>query len=97
MPHLNVEIKAKCNNQDTTRQLLHEKNALFHGIDHQIDTVKGLGSFIEIEASDRYRRLSRKRKTTRTMSQQYLDLCQIPPENLIAVSYSDMLMKKVQE
>lgn len=38
MPHLNIELKAKTNNQDKLRQLLRDKNADFKGTDHQIDT-----------------------------------------------------------
>lgn len=36
--HLNVEIKAKCNNQEAIREYLKTNNADFKGIDHQIDT-----------------------------------------------------------
>ena len=38
MGHLNVEIKAKCKNQDIIRSYLKEHKADFRGIDHQIDT-----------------------------------------------------------
>jgi len=38
MFHLNIEIKAKSNNQDMIRDILKLKNADFKGIDHQIDT-----------------------------------------------------------
>ena len=38
MPHINIEIKAKSNNQDKIREILKSKNANFKGIDHQIDT-----------------------------------------------------------
>jgi adenylate cyclase class 2 len=38
MGHLNVEIKARCNNQDAIREYLKANNADFRGIDHQIDT-----------------------------------------------------------
>src|SRR3989344_2857877 len=36
--HLNVEIKAKCNNPDKIREILKSKNAENKGIDYQIDT-----------------------------------------------------------
>ena len=36
--HLNIEIKARCHNQDHIRQILLAKGADFRGTDHQIDT-----------------------------------------------------------
>jgi len=38
MPHLNVEIKARCENHDKNRNILKKLNADFRGADHQIDT-----------------------------------------------------------
>ena len=38
MTLINIEIKAKSNNQDKVREILKSKNAIFKGIDHQIDT-----------------------------------------------------------
>lgn len=38
MGHLNVEIKAKCSDQDHIRDYLKRNNANFKGTDHQIDT-----------------------------------------------------------
>lgn len=38
MAHVNIEIKAKSNNQDKIRNILKSNNAEFKGIDHQIDT-----------------------------------------------------------
>ena len=38
MSHINIEIKARSNNQDRIRDILKSKNADFKGIDHQIDT-----------------------------------------------------------
>jgi len=38
MAHINIEIKAKSNNQEEIRKILQSKNADFKGIDHQIDT-----------------------------------------------------------
>jgi len=35
---MNIEIKAKSNNQDLIRKILKSKNADFKGVDHQIDT-----------------------------------------------------------
>jgi predicted adenylyl cyclase CyaB len=38
MAHINIEIKAKSNNQDAIREILQSQNADLKGIDHQIDT-----------------------------------------------------------
>ena len=38
MAHVNIEIKAKSDNQTMIREILTSKNADFKGIDHQIDT-----------------------------------------------------------
>jgi adenylate cyclase, class 2 len=38
MTHLNVEIKARCGNQDKIRNILQKLNADFKGTDHQTDT-----------------------------------------------------------
>ena len=38
MSHLNVEIKARCADQNKVREILKSKHADFKGVDHQIDT-----------------------------------------------------------
>jgi len=38
MGHVNVEIKARCINQEKIRKILKQHNADFKGVDHQIDT-----------------------------------------------------------
>lgn len=38
MTHINIEIKARSDNQDLIRKILKSKKADFRGIDHQIDT-----------------------------------------------------------
>jgi predicted adenylyl cyclase CyaB len=38
MKHLNIEIKAKCNDHEKIRSVLKSRNADFKGTDHQIDT-----------------------------------------------------------
>lgn len=38
MSRLNIEIKAKCSDQDSIRSILKSLNARFVGTDHQIDT-----------------------------------------------------------
>ncbi len=171
MAHVNIEIKAKSNNQDKIREILKSKNADFKGIDHQIDTyfkvnsgrlklregkienhliyyerenkktpkqsnvllfksnpksslkeiltkalgvlvvvdkqreiyfignvkfhidiVKDLGSFIEIEAIDKEGKIGKDKLLEQCQS--YLDLFKISQEDLISVSYSDLLLKK---
>jgi predicted adenylyl cyclase CyaB len=44
MKHINIEIKAKCNNQDAIRKILQTGNARFCGIDHQVDTYFNVNS-----------------------------------------------------
>lgn len=38
MGHINIEIKARCNNPIKIKKILKSKKADFHGKDHQIDT-----------------------------------------------------------
>ena len=38
MGHLNIEIKARCNDQETIREYLKYHDAEFKGVDHQVDT-----------------------------------------------------------
>lgn len=38
MPHINIEIKAKCAQPEIMRDILKSLEAIFVGIDHQIDT-----------------------------------------------------------
>lgn len=38
MGHLNVEIKARCNDHEVIREYLKARDADFRGVDHQIDT-----------------------------------------------------------
>jgi len=38
MSHINIEIKAKCSNPNTVREILRAHGADFKGTDHQIDT-----------------------------------------------------------
>ena len=38
MEHLNIEIKARCNDQETIRKYLKYHDAKFKGLDHQLDT-----------------------------------------------------------
>ena len=170
MEHINIEIKAKSNNQDNIREILKSKNADFKGMDHQIDTyfkvnfgrlklregtiennlihynrenkegpkqsdiilfksapdstlkelltkalgvlvvvdkqreiyfvdnvkfhvdtVKDLGTFVEIEAIDENESIGKEKLLEQC--QFYLDLFQISKEDLVSVSYSDLLLE----
>jgi len=171
MTHINIEIKAKSENQDNIREILKSKNADFLGVDHQIDTyfkvnngrlklregkienhlihyqrennegpkqsevilfksdpksplkeiltkalgilvvvdkkreiyfidnvkfhidfVRDLGRFVEIEAIDNDGTLGKDKLLEQC--QFYLDLFKISKEDLISVSYSDLLLQK---
>jgi len=171
MAHINIEIKAKSNNQNKIRKILKLKNAEFKGIDHQIDTyfkvdfgrlklregkiencliyyqrsnkkgpkqsdvvlfksepksslkeilikalsilvvvdkkreiyfidnvkfhidiVKDLGTFIEIEAIDSDGNIGKNKLLKQC--QFFLDLFNISQDDLISVSYSDLLLQK---
>ena len=171
MKHLNIEIKAKCNDHEKIRAILKSRNADFKGTDHQndtyfkvnngrlklregnienflvfyeredkegpkqsdvilfksdpnsslkeilltslgtlvvvdkqreiyfienvkfhIDTVKNLGTFMEIEAIDSNGSFGKEKLLEQC--QNYLDLFSIPKNDLISVSYSDLLFQK---
>ena len=171
MAILNIEIKAKSNNQEVIRDILKSKNADFRGIDHQIDTyfkinlgrlklregdiennlihynrenkegpkqsdiilyksvpdsklkslltkalgilvvidkqreiyfidnvkfhidkVKNLGTFIEIEAIDKNKSIGKNKLLEQC--QFYLDLFKIPKNDLVSVSYSDLMLNE---
>ena len=171
MKHLNIEIKAKCNDHEKIRSILKSRNADFKGTDHQIDTyfkvnngrlklregnienflvfyeredkegpkqsdvilfksdpnsslkeilltslgtlvvvdkqreiyfienvkfhidtVKNLGTFMEIEAIDSNGTFGKEKLLEQC--QNYLDLFDIPKDDLISVSYSDLLLQK---
>ena len=171
MKHLNIEIKAKCNDHEKIRSILKSHNADFKGTDHQIDTyfkvnngrlklregnienflvfyeredkegpkqsdiilfksepnsslkeilltslgtlvvvdkqreiyfienvkfhidtVKNLGTFMEIEAIDIDGSFGKEKLLEQC--QNYLDLFGIPKNDLISVSYSDLLLQK---
>jgi len=174
MTHVNVEIKARCNNPDLIRKYLTEHEAEFKGTDHQTDTyfnvakgrlklregniennlifyhrpdrpgakeshfqlvkvvdssglknvlsealgvktvvekkreiyfianvkfhideVQGLGNFAEIEASNLYQDMPK--EELQKQCNFYLDELMIRQQELIADSYSDMLLRKSDE
>lgn len=173
MKHINIEIKAKSNNQELIREILKKNNAEFKWIDHQIDTyfkanywrlklrewnienflihyerenkewpkqaditlfksnpestlkellvkalwilividkkreiyfidnvkfhidiVDNLWTFIEIEAIDENGTIWKEKLLTQC--QFYLDLFWVLQKDLISVSYSDLLLEKLQ-
>lgn len=71
---------------DKEREIYFIDNVKFH-----IDQVEELGHFVEIEAIDEDGSIGKEK--LRSQCQHYLDLFEIQDENLIAESYSDMLMK----
>jgi len=170
MQHINIEIKARCSNQNKIRDILKSENAVFNGVDHQIDTyfkspngrlklrqgnienflifynredkegpkqsnvtllkvdpsnspkdileqtmgilvevdkereiyfinnikfhldnVKGLGIFVEIEAIDKNSSIGKEKLLQQC--NEYLEKFGIKDEDLISVSYSDLLLK----
>jgi predicted adenylyl cyclase CyaB len=66
------------------REIYFIKNVKFH-----IDEVDGLGNFAEIEASDLYADIPKEELQKQCDS--YLKELKIKEEDLISVSYSDML------
>ncbi len=71
---------------DKLREIYFIDNVKFH-----IDTVKGLGTFVEIEAIDTDGSISKKH--LKEQCDYYMQLLEIKPSDLIANSYSDMLQQ----
>ena len=67
------------------REIYFLKNVKFH-----IDEVEGLGTFAEIEASNLYGDISK--EELQSQCDFYMNELGIKKEDLIAISYSDMLM-----
>lgn len=70
---------------DKKREIYYIENVKFH-----IDRVEELGTFMEIEAIDRTGAIGEKR--LRAQCQQYMQLFDIRPADLISCSYSDLLL-----
>lgn len=70
---------------DKQREIYFIENVKFH-----LDTVVGLGTFVEIEAIAADPSIGKDQ--LELQCRYYLQLLNISPETLIAVSYSDMLM-----
>jgi len=73
---------------DKQREIYFIDNVKFH-----IDIVKELGTFIEIEAIDETG--IRGNDELLKQCQHYLELFEVPKHDLVSVSYSDLLMQKV--
>jgi len=71
------------------REIYFIENVKFH-----IDTVKNLGSFMEVEAIDVDGSLGK--ATLLAQCQSFLGLCKILPEDLIVGSYSDLLLSELR-
>lgn len=86
------EALAKANGIKTVvkkkREIYYIANVKFH-----IDEVPGLGSFVEIEAGNILADLSKEQ--LKEQCDYYLQAFNIQPEDLIEVSYSDMLMENL--
>jgi predicted adenylyl cyclase CyaB len=72
---------------DKSREIYFIDNVKFH-----IDSVKDLGSFVEIEAIDPDGTIGKEKLFEQC--NYYLDLFKIRKEDLISNSYSDLLLKK---
>ncbi len=72
---------------DKHRDIYFINNVKFH-----IDEVKELGAFVEIEAIDMDGSLGKKK--IKEQCEYYLQVLGIPEEDLIEVSYSDLLLAK---
>ena len=71
------------------REIYFIDNVKFH-----IDEIAGLGSFVEIEASDLYRNISK--AELQSQCNFYLSELRIKNEDFIPVSYSDMLLSPIK-
>lgn len=69
------------------REIYYIDNVKFH-----LDSIEGLGNFVEIEAGNLIRDLSS--EELNIQCNQYMEAFGIKQEDLIAVSYSDMLLDK---
>lgn len=72
------------------REIYYIRNVKFH-----IDEVPGLGSFVEIEAGNILADLNEEQ--LREQCRFYLDAFGIMPDDLMEVSYSDMLLEKTEK
>ncbi len=68
------------------------KTFFIRNIKFHLDTVKGLGSFVEIEATDRQGTIGQTKLTGQC--ERYIQKFGIAKNELISLSYSDLLLKK---
>lgn len=73
-----------------TREIYFIQNVKFH-----LDTLDGLGSFVEIEASNKYAPVSNDQ--LREQCSFYIREFEIKDEDLVDVSYSDMLLAATED
>ncbi|HEV8714832.1 MAG TPA: class IV adenylate cyclase [Candidatus Binatia bacterium] len=71
------------------REIYFIENVKFH-----IDTVKDLGSFVEIEAIDADGTIGKEKLLAQCQS--FLELLRIAEDDLVAISYSDLILAKVE-
>ena len=72
---------------DKEREIYFIKNVKFH-----LDNVKDLGTFMEIEAIDKTGEIGKEKLLEQC--NEYLKLFKIQEEDLLSVSYSDMLLEQ---
>ncbi|MDO8508029.1 MAG: class IV adenylate cyclase [bacterium] len=72
---------------DKQREIYSIDNVRFH-----IDTVRDLGTFIEIEAVDDTGKISK--EVLYDQCQKYMKLFGIPEKDLVELSYSDLILEK---
>ncbi|MBI3984851.1 MAG: class IV adenylate cyclase [Candidatus Levybacteria bacterium] len=75
---------------DKERKIYFIENVKFH-----VDTVKDLGTFMEIEAIDKNGNIGKDKLLIQC--QKYLKLFDVKEKDLIEVSYSDLLMEKIKK
>ena len=75
---INAVVKKK-------REIYYIRNVKFH-----LDTLEGLGSFVEIEASNRFEDIPAEK--LRQQCEAYMTEFGVGPEDLVNMSYSDMVI-----
>lgn len=72
---------------DKKREIYFIENVKFH-----LDTIEGLGTFMEIEAIDYENNIGMDK--LQDQCQKYISLFEIPDTDLISVSYSDLILEQ---
>jgi len=83
MPHLNIEIKARCSEPDRVREILREHGADFRGVDHQIDTyfVVPAGRLKLREGNIENSLIFYDRPDQTGPKKALITMCQVPPDS----------------